>query len=128
MHLLARSPSAAYARVDLDARIEASTSVELTRICIEAAVAALGQALIALERAPAVPPREALARAHGIALYLARAVAPDNPLREALVTFYGGLAETIGRNLREPRAPEITQARGDLQDLLAAFSPSSPGG
>ncbi|MEE4289281.1 MAG: hypothetical protein V2J14_07915 [Erythrobacter sp.] len=121
MQPLARSPAAAYARVDLDARIEASTSADLTRICLEAAVAALGQALIALERAPGVPPVEALARARGIALYLARAVDPQNPMRGALVTFYGGLAETLGRNLREPRIADIVQVRGDFEDLLSAL-------
>lgn len=116
-----KTPAAAYREVDLDARIEASQSSDLTRICLEEAVAALGQALIALERAPEIAPRDALTRAHGIAIYLARSVAPENPMRGALVQFYGGLAEAIGRNMREPRLAEIAQVREDFQDLLGAL-------
>ena len=121
MHQLKASPAAVYRRVDVDARIEASDSEDLTRICLEEATAALGQALIALERAPAKPPREGLTRAYGIAVYLARSVAPDNPMRAALVQFYGGLADTIGRNLRQARFAEIAQARDDFSDVLKAF-------
>jgi len=121
MQMLMRSPSAAYARVDLDARIEAASSADLTRICLEEAVAALGQALIALERQPESAPREPLSRAHGIALYLARSVAPDNPMRGALVTFYGGLTDTISRNMVQARYSEIASVRGDFADLLGAL-------
>lgn len=122
MQPLLRTPAAAYRQVDLDARIEASASDDLTRICLEEAVTALGQAMIALERAPDAPPREALSRAHGIAIYLARAVAPENPMRQALIQFYGGLADTIGRNMNEARFAEIAQAREDFDDVLSAVS------
>ncbi|NQX93505.1 MAG: hypothetical protein HRT64_01005 [Erythrobacter sp.] len=122
MQPLLKTPAAAYRQVDLDARIEASASDDLTRICLEEAAGALGQALMALDRAPETPPREALTRAHGIALYLARSVAPDNPMRQALVQFYGGLADTIGRNMLHPRFGEIAQAREDFEDLLGAVS------
>ncbi|MEM6858464.1 MAG: hypothetical protein AAF559_11385 [Pseudomonadota bacterium] len=119
---MSSSPAAAYRRVDIDARIEASASEDLTRICLEEAVAALGQALIALERAPASVPREGLARAHGIAVYLARSVAPENPMLGALVQFYGGLADAIGRNLVEARYAEIAQIRDDFFDVLNALN------
>ena len=121
MQQLAQNPAAAYRRVDIDARIEASASADLTRICLEEAAAALGQALIALERAPESTPREPLTRAHGIAIYLARSVAPDNPMRQALVQFYGGLAEALRRNMRQARYDEIGQAREDFRDLLGVF-------
>lgn len=122
MQPLLHNPATAYRRVDVDARIEASASADLTRICLEEAASALGQALIALERAPDMPPRDPLARAHGIALYLARSVAPENPLRRALVQFYGGLAEVIGRNMHEARYAEIARARDDFRDVLAAVT------
>ncbi|MEM7701676.1 MAG: hypothetical protein AAF251_07030 [Pseudomonadota bacterium] len=122
MQPLLKNPASAYRKVDLDARIEASASDDLTRICLEEAVAALGQALIALERAPDPPPREALSRAHGIAVHLARSVAPQNPMSRALVQFYGGLAEMIGRNMLDARCTEIAQARDDFRDVLRAVS------
>ncbi len=118
--MLSRNPVAAYRKVDLDARIEASSGEDLTRICLEEAVATLGQALVSLERNPQSPPREPLARAHGIALWLAQSVAPENPLREQLTQFYGGLGTLIRRNMNEPRVAEIQRIRGDFTDLLEA--------
>lgn len=120
MHMLSHNPAAAYRRVELDARIEAAGAADLTRICLEEAVAALGQALLALDRAPDAVPREALARAQTITLWLARSVAPEHPLHGSLVTFYGGLANQIAGNFIRARAEEIARVRGDLVDLLAA--------
>ena len=110
----------AYRKVDLDARIEASSGEELTRICLEEAVASLGQALAVIEHRPGHIPREALSRAHGIAVWLARSVSPDNPLNGPLTQFYGGVAATIARNLTRASLPELTEARNDLNDLLMA--------
>lgn len=120
MLMLSRNPAAAYRRVELDARIEASSAADLTRICLEEAVAALGQALLALERAPDAIPREALTRAQTITLWLARSVAPEHPLHGSLVTFYGGLASQIGTNFTRARPEEIARVRDDLRDLLTA--------
>ncbi len=124
MHMLSKPSgsgvAAAYRRVDLDARIEASSGKDLTLICLEEAVSALGQALIALERMPDRAPGEPLSRAHGIALWLARSVAPDNPLHEPMTHFYGGLAATIMRNMRRASFGELSQARDDFADLLGA--------
>lgn len=120
MQTLSQNAAAAYRRVDLDARIEASARGDLTRICLEEVIAALGQALIALERAPDRAPRDPLARAHGIALWLAQSVADDNPLQEQLRQFYGGLAALIRRNMTQTRAMEIRQARDDFADVLDA--------
>ena len=120
MQMLARNPAAAYRRVELDARIEASGSADLTRICLEEAWAALGQALVALRRSPDPLPREALVRAQGIILWLARSVAPDHPLHGSLVQFYGGLAHQIGANLLQADAEVIDRIRNDIRDLLAA--------
>ncbi|MEM9500591.1 MAG: hypothetical protein AAF941_01975 [Pseudomonadota bacterium] len=118
MQMLKQNPAAAYRRVDLDARIEASASSDLTRICLEEVVQALGQALAAMDRNQANASRETLSRAHGIALWLARSVAQDNPLREQLVHFYGGLATLIRSNVVKPNAQDIAQARADFADLL----------
>ncbi|MCR9179344.1 hypothetical protein [Erythrobacter sanguineus] len=120
MQMLSRNPAAAYRRVELDARIEASSAADLTRICLEEAIAALGQALLALDRMPGEIPREVLTRAQTIALWLARSVAPEHPLRESLVTFYGGLAGQIGANFTRARPDEIARVRDDLKDLLVA--------
>ena len=120
MQRLSEKAASAYRRIDLDARIEASSGEDLTLICLEEAVAALGQALHALERSPDQVPHDALARAHGIAMWLARSVAPENPMRTAMVQFYGGLAATITQNRTTPSVRELAQARTDYADLLEA--------
>lgn len=120
MQMLCKGPAAAYRRVDLDARIEASSGENLTMICLEEAVSALAQALLALERAPGRAPGEPLARAQGIAVWLARSVAPENPLYGPMTQFYGGIATTITRNMRGASIDELTQVREDFTDLLVA--------
>ena len=78
---------------------------------------------MALRRSPdPLPPlpREALARAQGIILWLARSVAPDHPLHGSLVQFYGGLASQIGANLLQADAGAIDRIRNDIRALLVA--------
>lgn len=119
MQMLSRNPAAAYRRVALEARIEASGSADLTRICLEEAQAALGQALIALARGlPA--PREPLGRAQVILLWLAQSVAPGHPLGPSLKAFYGGLAGQIAGNLLQADAAHLAAIQGDIRDLLEA--------
>lgn len=119
MQLLAHNPAAAYRRVELDARIEASGTADLTRICLEEALAALGQTLIALDRSQMIP-REPLTRAHGIMVWLARSVDPAHPLATSLRQFYGGLATQISANLLRADAAVIVRIRDDLHDVLTA--------
>lgn len=119
MQMLARNPAAAYRRVTLEARIEASGGADLTRICLEEAQAALGQALIALKRS-STPPREPLMRAQTILLWLAQSVVPEHPLGASLRAFYGGLAAQIGATLQQGDALAVAQIRNDISDMLAA--------
>ena len=119
MQMLARNPAAAYRRVELDARIEASGSADLTRICLEEALAALSTALAALDR-PLPAPRPSLVRAQSILIWLAQSVAPDHPLGASLRQFYGGLASQIGANLLQPDPAVVARIRNDINDLIKA--------
>jgi hypothetical protein len=119
MQMPGRNPAAAYRRVALEARIEASAGADLARICLEEALGALGQALMVLDRSQ-TPPSEPLSRAQTIMLWLAQSAAPDHPLRASLVAFYGGLAAQIGTNVHQARASELERIRGDIRDLLDA--------
>jgi hypothetical protein len=119
MQMFSQNPAAAYRRVALEARIEASGSADLTRICLEEAQAALGHALIALERGlPA--PREPLTRAQTILLWLAQSVAPGHPLGTSLKPFYGGLAGQIGGNILQADAASLAAIQNNIRDILAA--------
>lgn len=120
MQTLARKPADAYRRVDLEARIEAGSPEALTRICLEEAVAALGQAMLALEREPGCVPAGPIARAQGIALWLARNVSPENPLHAAMTQFYQGLALRLGQQIARAEKPVLKQIRKDFSDLLEA--------
>lgn len=119
MQMFSQNPAAAYRRVALDARIEASGSADLTRICLDEARAALGQALIALDRG-LTPPREPLARAQTIMVWLTQSVAPDHPLAASLKTFYGGLARQIGANIQQADVGSILVIQNDINDILEA--------
>jgi hypothetical protein len=119
MQMLARTPAAAYRRVALEARIEASDSAALTRLCLEEALAALGQSLVALDCGRPLP-RAALARAQAIMVWLAHSVAPDHPLGDSLRQFYGGLAIRIGTGLQHADRAAISDTTNDIKDLLAA--------
>lgn len=119
MQMLSTNPAAAYRRVALDARIEASGGGDLTRICLEEAHAALGQAHGAVMRG-ALSVREPLIRAQTILLWLARSVAPEHPLRSSLQAFYGGLAGQIGANIPQADGAALARIRGDISDLLEA--------
>jgi hypothetical protein len=99
--------------------VEASGSADLTRICLEEAVAALGTALVLLDRSQTVP-REPLARAQSIIVWLAQSVAPAHPLYATLKQFYGGMANQIGSNLQRADPRIIARGRADLADVLAA--------
>jgi hypothetical protein len=88
-------------------------------ICLEEASAALGQALIALDRVQGVP-REPLARAQSITLWLAQSVSADHPLHLSLRQFYGGLASQIGASLLHADAAAISRIHNNIRDLLDA--------
>ena len=119
MQMLCRNPAATYRRIELDARIEASGRGDLTRICLEEAEGALGQALALLDRSQTAP-REPLARAQSIMVWLTQSVAPDHPLGANLRKFYGGLASQIGASLLEVDAQTLRQVMNDIRDLLDA--------
>lgn len=119
MQMLARNPAAAYRRVTLEARIEASGSADLTRICLEEARAAVGQALVALERGSSRG-REPLMRAQTIMLWLARSVAPEHPLGPSLKAFYGGLAGQLAAQILQAEMRKLAEIRQDISDVLEA--------
>jgi flagellin-specific chaperone FliS len=119
MQMLSRNPAAIYRRIELDARIEASGRADLTRICLEEAEGALGQALALLDRSQTTP-REPLVRAQSIMVWLAQSVAADHPLRVSLRQFYGGLASQIGANLLQADAQVLRRVMNDISDLLEA--------
>lgn len=119
MQMLARNPAAAYRRVALEARIEASGGADLTRICLEECEAAIAQAHGAVMRGSPAG-REPLVRAQTIMLWLAKSVDPGHPLGASLKAFYGGLAAQIGAQALQADARKLAEIRQDINDVLDA--------
>jgi flagellin-specific chaperone FliS len=117
--MLSRNPATAYRRVALEARIEASGSADLTRICLEEAAAAVAQAKLVLPRS-STGYREPLTRAQTIMVWLAQSVAPEHPLRASLKAFYGGLASQIGAQIQHADAHTLEAIRNDINEVLEA--------
>ena len=120
MQMLSANPASAYRRVALEARIEGADPAGLTRICLEEAIAAIGQALAALAREPGRAPCEPISRAQAIAVWLASSVDATHPLRASLVQFYGGQAAALGACAVSPDAAVLARVREDFLDLLNA--------
>ncbi len=66
---------------------------------------------------------DALTRAAGLILALRRGIAPDNPLRPALLTFLGAAAAEIGGDVARFEEGRMRALRDDLRDVLAAAHP-----
>ncbi len=116
MLALLEDPAATYRRVEFDARVEGSDGAGLTRLCLERAIGAIGQA----RNAKAHHVRaDALGQAASALFALREGVALDNPLRNALVQFYGGArAEVMACVVRFDPA-RLEEVKRDLSDVLA---------
>lgn len=109
-------PATAYRRVALDARVEGSDGAELTRLCLEQALAEIARARGATDLSRRT---DALTRGAAALLALQEGVAPANPLRRALVQFYGGVRASLLGAIRAPGNAELAQAERDLAEVLA---------
>ncbi|WP_324262759.1 flagellin [Altererythrobacter sp. H2] len=116
MLALLDDPATAYRRVDLDARIEGSDGAGLTRLCLERAIAALARARTQDGRAQRAG---ALEQAGSALIALLGGVASDNPLRSALVQFYGGARADVMASLTRFDPERLAGIERDLADVLA---------
>lgn len=119
----ALSPASAYRRIELDAQVEGSDGGGLGRFCLEQAVMTLEKAIAADRRRDVAARADALSRAAGLILALRRGIAPDNPLRPALLTFLGAAAAEIGSAVARFEEGRMRALRDDLHDVLAAAHP-----
>lgn len=116
MLALCDDPATAYRRVEFDARVEGSDGAGLTRLCLE-------QALVEIARARAATARraraDALGRAGSALLALSEGVAPDNPLRAALRSFYGGARAAVLGSIARFDSARLGAVERDLSDVMA---------
>lgn len=119
----ALSPASAYRRIEFDAQVEGSDGRGLSRLCLEQAVRALERAIWAHRHGDRGVRADALSRAAGLVLTLREGIAPDNPLRPALLTFLGAATAVIGTAVSRFDESRLSAVRDDLQDVLAALWP-----
>ena len=122
MLLLAHDPAASYRRVELDARVEGSDGAELTRICLEEAIADLNLASAAQRSYDVILRNAALSRAIRTMTALSSGIATDNPLRRELQLLYGGVRLTISEAIAQYQQGEIDRVRIDLEDIWELFN------
>jgi hypothetical protein len=66
---------------------------------------------------------DALTCAAGLIPALRRGIAPDNPLRPALLTFLGAAAAGIGSTVARFQEGKVRALRKDLRNIVAAVHP-----
>ena len=116
MLALLDDPAATYRRVEFDARVEGSDGAGLTRLCLERAIEAIAAARAARTRGVRA---ESLGQAASALFALREGVAPDNPLRTALVQFYGGARTEVMACVVRFDGARLEAVGRDLSDILA---------
>jgi hypothetical protein len=119
MLALLERPADTYRRVEFDAQVEGSDGAGLTRLCLDRAIVALGRARRARERGVRV---EALGQAASALFALREGVSHDNPLRTALVQFYGSARAAVMASVARFDAARLEAVERDLQEVLALLS------
>lgn len=121
MSMAHHDPAQAYRRVALDARVEGGDGVELARLCLEEAVAALARARHADASGDLARRNRALARAAGALAALGQGVARDNPLRGPLLELYGAGERAVRAAMGDYREDVLARVALDLADIRAAI-------
>ena len=117
------TPSELYTRVDLDAQIEGSSGRELTRICFDALIGALGRAAHSTTKGDRRTAVNCLARAAAILGGLQRSVDPEAEMGDVLIEFYGSISARLRDLISLPLHSDITELRRDVAEVAAALVP-----
>ena len=117
-----RSPSDAYDRVALDARIAGSDARQLTGVCLDHAIESLGRALAA-DRAGSVSKRsQALGLCLNALSALTLGIDRQHPMAATLSDFYEGVRTCVAQAVRSFSRETVERARGDLVDVATAMT------
>ncbi|MEP2734928.1 MAG: flagellar protein FliS [Erythrobacter sp.] len=119
------TPSQLYTRVDLDARIEGSSGTELTGICFDALIGALGRAAHAAGRGDRRDAVDGLARAASVLGSLQRSVDEQAEMGGVLIDFYGSISARLRDLMKQPDEQEVAALRVDVAEVAAAMIPKT---
>lgn len=115
------SPSEAYRRVDLDARVEGADQAELVRVCIDQLVGALGTAIFAGQNADNALKSQSLTKALSAATALQMGVSGQGGVAQALRHVYEAARRTILDSVLDFDAARLAVVRDDFREIGQAM-------
>ncbi|MEY2944288.1 MAG: hypothetical protein RLY97_2302 [Pseudomonadota bacterium] len=122
--LAERNPTAAYRRVEFDARVSASDPRQLLALCYEQLIAALGSALFADEKSDNRLKSESLTRAISAITALQLGVSENGGLADVLHQLYTAARQAILGNVLSFDPQKIAEIRQDFIDISTAIANS----
>lgn len=117
MMYASKRPAEIYRRVELDARVEGSDGIGLTRLCLDEAIGELDRARQAHARGNFPARNDALSCASVRISALRNGVAQDNPLRGPLQHLYGSAEHAVRLAIANYRPEVLARVRQDLSDI-----------
>jgi flagellar protein FliS len=114
-------PAAAYKRVDFEARVSASDTDGLVRVCFEDAGAALARALWADANQRPDVRRKALERAQMGLLTLLSGLDMAQPVSKSLDVFYRSLLARVTNAQKHFDRTAVEMTREDLADIASSL-------
>ncbi len=122
--LAERNPTAAYRRVEFDARVQASDSRQLLALCYEQLITALGSALFAHEKLDNRLKSESLTRAISALTALQLGISENGSLAGVLHQLYTAARQSILGNVISFDPQKIAEIRQDFIEISTAIANS----
>jgi flagellin-specific chaperone FliS len=117
----ARSAAETYRTVDFDARVRGASQSELTQICFEQLIGALGSAIHAHGVGDAGTRSQALSRAVSALLALEMGIAGQEGIAATLRNLYARARASVLASVLEWDEPTLLRIREDFIDIGAAL-------
>lgn len=117
-----RSPQEAYARVDLDARINGADARGLVTLCYEQLVTSIGTAMFAAARRDNALKSRSLTRALSAVTALQLGVSGEGGVADSLRRFYEGARRTLLDSAIRFDAERLETLRQDVRDIAIAVT------
>lgn len=123
--LVLTDPHEAYRRSQFDARVQGSDTAALVQLCLEQAIAGLGGALLAHERAEPAARSKALTRALTAITALEMGVDRSAPLADALLQIYGSARQAVLGSVTNFDPSALDAVRRDFSDIAGGLRAGS---
>jgi flagellin-specific chaperone FliS len=124
MIALASTPADTYRSVDFDARVNGATPADLTDLCFEQLIVALGRAIHAHSAHDPARRSNALSRAVSSLLALEMGIAGQDGIAATLRELYARARAAVLASVLEWDEPTLTRIRDDFAEIREALRAS----